>query len=830
MVACVSLTELAAIARADLITDVQYRIELDFTASTSTYTSQTTITFGCQKPGAATVIDLAGAADLVVTANGTPLPSSCYTDNQIAVADLAAHNTVLVSATLPYAPDGDGMFRMTDPADGNEYVAGYAGMDVAHKMFACFDQPDLKAPISLVVTAPQEWTVLANGQPTGDTTEAQSSAPHRTWTFSTTAAISTYLFVVCAGPWASRTWEFAGRTFGWHARASLAAALDRDLAELQHITEKCFAHYQELFTPEYPFGDYHQIFSPGLNWGALETPGCITFRDEWLFPEPGSVARRTMRAVVIAHEMAHMWFGNLVTMRWWEDTWLQESFADYMGYRVAADAAGFTHSWVNFTLGGKARAYAADRRRSTHPVAPGPGAVPDVDAAYNNFDAISYSKGTSVLQQLVSWLGDAEFFAGLNAYLTEHAFGNATLADLVTALDQNSTQDVTEWATKWLHSTGFDQITSVQTADGSCALTVHGQRTHTIAVAVVDYQATPPTVELQQVTLTPGTPVHIAVGAAQALVPNAADDTFAQVQLAPEHWRALAPKISVVPQITVRAVFWRSMITSVESGDVTVTELIEAAVLACAHESDPVLLDNVISQVTECVAARQRPGDFLVTGGTFANALAQRHVTGAHRDELARVATNHFLTLADQPDHIHRMLSAGIGLHQVPLTTDLRWSAWQRLASLGAATDHDVDQMLATDRSTRGELAHHTVGAAMVAPDRKYDALHQLFNSPGPLNARVAGAVLAGLWQPHQDPELLWPLLTDYLAAVPPAAKTSQGLARVLGNGCPHFWAADRVVVAIADAVGQLDDIPVLHRVWQDVEDDLRYAAKTSTR
>ena len=273
--------------------------------------------------------------------------------------------------------------------------------------------------------------------------------------------------------------------FGWHARASLADELARDVGELRAITEGCFDHFAGAFEEPYPFDSFDQVFVPGLNWGAQEMPGCVTYRDE-LLPR-GAVPEhlRLFRAAVIAHEMAHMWFGDLVTMTWWEDTWLQESFADYMGYRVAADGAGFAGALLGHEAGQKAGAYDADERRSTHPVAPDPEDVPDVDSAAGDFDSISYAKGNSVLRQLVTWLGDETFLRGVNTYLTRHRFGNATLADFVAALDEASDRDVRGWVEVWLRSTGFDTLRVER--DGEVpVLHREGVRPHRVRVTAYD--------------------------------------------------------------------------------------------------------------------------------------------------------------------------------------------------------------------------------------------------------------------------------------------------------------------------------------------------------
>ena len=363
-----------------------------------------------------------------------------------------------MEARVPYVTDGDGMHTFTDPADDATYVAAYAGMDLAQKVFACFDQPDLKAPCRPLRDRPRRLDG-ARQRPAARRTTA---TPGR---FATTPPISTYLFVVCAGPWHSRTWEHAGLPFGWHARASLAAELDRDFDDLREVTEACFDHYTAALRRALPVRLLRPGVRPGPNWGALETPGCVTFRDEYLPRSEPDAGELVDRATVIAHEMAHMWFGDLVTMSWWEDTWLNESFADYMGYQVPHEAG---------VLGLVARLLAEPQahRRTPPTSAARPTRSPRTPSTWSTSTPRSPTstrsptpRATSVLRQLVTWLGWDTFLAGANPYLTPHRFGNAELADFLAALDAATDRDVRGWAEAWLRTTGFDTLRVTRDGD-----------------------------------------------------------------------------------------------------------------------------------------------------------------------------------------------------------------------------------------------------------------------------------------------------------------------------------------------------------------------------
>ncbi len=431
--------------RAVLLTDVHTELHLDLT-STEDFRVEATITFGCTRPGASSFLELNGGTD--VTLDGEPAP---YADGRIALADLGETNTVHVTARMPYVHDGDGMTEVIDPADGERYVCAHTSMDITQKVIPCFDQPDIKSTFALTVTAPSHWTVLANG--------ALAGRDGDTWTFERTPPFSSYLFTLVGGPWVSVTWDepyapAPGGTlpFGWHARASQGRELQRDADELKRITSACFQHYTTIFEPDYPYADYQQVFAPGLNWGAMEFPGCVVFRDAGAHPGHAHELEREWLASTIAHEMAHMWFGDLVTMKWWEDSWLNESFADFMGYDVAGIAAGYTDAWTSAAITRKPTGYRADRRRSTHPIAEDTDKIVDVDTAFANFDMITYAKGNAALAQLGHWLGEDDFLAGVNKHLTTHAFGNADLADFLDSLDAATDKDVRGWAAAWLRT------------------------------------------------------------------------------------------------------------------------------------------------------------------------------------------------------------------------------------------------------------------------------------------------------------------------------------------------------------------------------------------
>jgi aminopeptidase N len=796
----VPLTLIEARARAALLSDVSYDMELDLTDDSS-FRCRTTVRFAASGPE--TFLELARADDLRVRVNGA-LVEATYADGRITLTGLVGHNEVVVEARLPYVTDGDGMHAMTDPADGERYVSAYCGMDVAHRVFACFDQNDLKAPIALTVRADPAWTVLANGR--------TLAGDDGLWEFAPTEPIPVALFVVAAGPWVSTRWEHAGLAFGWHARASLAAELERDAGELRAITEGCFDHYAEIFTEPYPFGSYDQVFVPGLNWGAQEMPGCVTYRDEYL--PRGTVPEdlRLLRAAVIAHEMSHMWFGDLVTMTWWEDTWLQESFADYMGYRVAADGAGFPGAILGHEAARKPGAYDADERRSTHPVAPDPEDVPDVDAAANIFDAISYAKGNSVLRQLVTWLGDKTFLEGVNTYLTRHRFANATLGDFVAALDEASDRDVREWVEVWLRRSGFDTL-RVEREDQVPVLHRDGIRPHRVRVTAYDDAWVEVGSELVDIG---DEPVPLPAFSGRVVVPNSHGETFARLVLDETSRTAVAAGLSHNDDDLARAVLWTMLFDEVQTRTLDPLAFVDLAVQHLPGERSATLVTAVLQRALGRVVPLRVPG---AAAHDALGALATACGTGlahAATPDLALALASGFAATSHDATTLAGWLEAD-SVGDLPLAPTLRWRAVRRLAEIGAADEDLIEPERLRDPGMQAELG--AAGALAARPTvAAKEAAWAIASEPAVDNRRFA-AVMEGLWSPEQA-DLLAPYVDRYLREAPAWAARGQAFAQAVGMARPALLLTDRQRSALETALA--GEVPVvLRRKWEDWLDDL---------
>jgi aminopeptidase N len=835
----VSLTLLDARARSQAVSDVAYQVHLDLTDDAH-FLATTTVTFAAQ-PGASTFLDLQRAREVEVQLNGRTLDPGCYRDDQVHLEDLATENTAVVTARMPYVSDGDGMHRFVDPADGAVYLGCYGGMDVNRRVFACFDQPDLKAPFTVSVQAQPGATVLSNGIP--EQAPPVDGGVATRWTFATTPPLSTYLITVCAGPWASRTWEHDGRPFGWHARASLAADLDRDLPMLREQTVSAYDWYAQRFDEPYPFDSYDQVFVPGHNWGAMENPGCVSYRDE-LLPQgttPAVLARQ--RAMTIAHEMAHMWFGDLVTFRWWEDTWLNESFADYLGFLVAGSTGAAPGALAEFDLGRKAGGYAADARPSTHPVAPRPEDVPDVDSAFNNFDPISYAKGNSALRQLAFWLGEEDFFAGVNRHLTSARFGTASLDDFVASLQSVTDRDVTGWVEAWLRVPGTDVLAleraGRQGGGGSDGDNVEGGRGMSLRlvpgvdersgsadasrrahrVRLSGYAVSEDQVEQVWDRVVDVSPDHptVTLDPADLVVPNSTGDTFARVVLDEDTLRQVLRVLGRVPDEHPRVILWATLLELVTRGEAAPSVLVAAVEDHLPGEETDFVVAHVLGRsagIVRRVTPADQVGELLERLGRVALGLLAA-------PQVATPVAQAAVAVGAGGLHDVELLTAWLadGAGHGPLSQEERWEALRRLAELGADTQGALAREQERDRSAAGQLAALAVEAARPDASVKAQALARMADER--TSNREIGALARGLWSAEQR-DVVDPLVADYLRTMAPVAGQGQALGLVVGRAAPGFrWTPDQLadLEQVLDA-GSLP--PVLARTWADVLHDQR--------
>ncbi|MSV75115.1 MAG: aminopeptidase N, partial [Actinobacteria bacterium] len=459
-----NLTRAEAQERASLIDSRAFDVRLDLTTGAETFATTTTATFGCRAPGSSTWIDLIAPSVTSVVLNGASLDiAECFEGARIALPNLLAENTLVVEAMGAYMNTGEGLHRFVDPVDDEVYLYTQFESADARRMYACFEQPDLKATFALTVTAPDHWKVVSNS-PT-PVPSAVSEGVAR-WEFAPTPRMSTYITALVAGPYHEVRDEYVGPhgtyPMGVFCRESLAQYLDAD--DIFELTKQGFAFFEEQFKTPYAFGKYDQLFVPEFNAGAMENAGCVTFLEDMVFRSRVTDAAYEQRANTILHELAHMWFGDLVTMSWWDDLWLNESFAEWASHFANVNATRYTDAWTTFSNQRKAWAYRQDQLPSTHPIAAD---MVDLDSVRVNFDGITYAKGASALRQLVAWVGEPEFLAGVTTYFGKHAWGNTELSDLLSELEVTSGRDLSNWTQEWLRTSGVNLMRPALTVDGA---------------------------------------------------------------------------------------------------------------------------------------------------------------------------------------------------------------------------------------------------------------------------------------------------------------------------------------------------------------------------
>src|SRR5688572_15155832 len=461
-----NLTRDEAQTRAGLLSVESYSVDLDLTVSDKVFESTTVLRFTCSEPGANTFADLVGATVHEVVLNGTRLDAfDVYQDSRIRLDDLQADNELRVFCELPYSHTGEGLHRFVDPADGKVYLYSQFEVPDARRVFTTFEQPDLKSTFTFTVTAPSHWVVVSNA-PTPEPEAVTDSTS--VWHFPATKRMSTYITALIAGEYHAVHDTYEGKNgtipLGHYCRQSLVDHLDRD--EVVKITKQGFEYFEDAFDFPYPFEKYDQLYVPEYNMGAMENAGAVTLRDEYLPRSRQDGSFYEFRASVILHEMAHMWFGDLVTMRWWDDLWLNESFAEWACYLAEAEATSYTDAWTGFTNARKQTGYRADALPSTHPIATD---MVDLHAVEVNFDMITYAKGAAVLKQLVAWVGLEPFLAGLRQYFRDHAYSNTEFTDLLTALEKASGRELSGWAQEWLQTAGTNTLAPVFDVDADGA-------------------------------------------------------------------------------------------------------------------------------------------------------------------------------------------------------------------------------------------------------------------------------------------------------------------------------------------------------------------------
>ncbi len=837
------ITRAGASERARLLRVHGYDVELDLTGGPETFRSTSVIRFDCAEPGASSHVDLLAQTVHEITLNGTPVePATAYADGRIALAGLARHNTLRVTAQCAYGKSGDGMVRSADSADGREYVFTQFAAAHAREVFANFEQPDLKATFTFHVTVPRQWIVVSN-QPAPEPVPAGEDAA--VWHFGPTPRISTYLTAIAAGEYhlvrrSHTTPDGQVIPLALACRQSMLAYLDAD--EVLGITAQGLDYFTGLFGTRYPFDKYDQVFVPD-NAGAMENVGCVIITESLLFRSKVTDTRREARAMVILHEMAHQWFGDLVTMRWWEDLWLNESFAELLGFQACAEATRFTSAWTTFCGGLKAGAYLQDRLSSTHPIA---GSVATLSEAETNFDAISYAKGAAVLRQLAAYTGRDSFFAGVRAYFAEHGWGNATLADLLGTLGAVSGRNLADWSKAWLETAGPNTLRPDFTldADGNlgslavCQEAPHEHpalRPHHVSVGLYHRDASGALVRTHRTeTDVTGARAEVADLAGQPrpdlVLLNDDDLDYAIVRFDEGSLATLTESIGRLEDDLARAVCWSAVTDMASQAELSVPAFVRMVAAGMGRERSVAVLENVHNTASRLMLQIADPA-YVPAGKSALAAEGIALLRAAEPGSDLQLAWAELLgwtaTAPDQLDFIAGLLSGGVTVPGLAVDTKLRWRLLRRLAAMDRAGDAEIDAELASDATDVGRRFALGCRAAIPDPDHKAAAWRLLAESTelGLEDSRE----VAKSFNLAEHAQLLAPYAEIYFAQLPAIWAARTGFLRQFLGGLlfPYPAASPELLGRAKEFVADPDIDPALARIVIEGRDTVALALRS---
>ncbi|MFJ1754444.1 aminopeptidase N [Kitasatospora sp. NPDC088134] len=830
-----NLTREEARTRAALLHVDAYEIELDLSSAREggTFRSTTVVRFTAAETGAATFIDLVAPAVTEIVLNGRALPLENFADSRIALPDLAAENELRVVADCAYTNTGEGLHRFVDPADGETYLYTQFEVPDARRVFANFEQPDLKATFAFTVTAPAGWVVVSNSP----TPEPVGEGDTRVWTFEPTPRMSTYITALIAGPYVGVFDSYDNGAqhvpFGVYCRPSLREFLDADA--IFAVTRQGFDYFQEKFDFPYPFAKYDQLFVPEFNAGAMENAGAVTFRDQYVFRSKVTDASYEARAATILHELAHMWFGDLVTMEWWNDLWLNESFATFAEVVCQAEAPGskWPHSWTTFANQMKTWAYRQDQLPSTHPIM---AEINDLEDVQVNFDGITYAKGASVLKQLVAYVGQDAFFQGVRAYFKRHAWGNTRLSDLLGALEEASGRDLRAWSAAWLETAGINVLRpALEVAeDGTIAsfavlqeapalpAGARGEavlRPHRIAVGLY---------ELVDGALVRTDRIELDVDGARTEVPqltgrarpavlllNDDDLSYAKVRLDADSLAVVTEHLGDFTDSLPRALCWASAWDMTRDGELATRDYLSLALSGLQRESDIGVVQSVQRQVKLALDVYADPA-WRETGlqrWAAAAETALREAPAGSDHQLAWARTLAQVARTDgQLALLAGLLDGTETVEGLAVDTELRWTLLTRLAATGRADEAAIEAELARDNTSSGQEHAATCRAARPTAEAKAAAWASVVDSDA-LTNYVQEAVIAGFQQADQR-ELIGGYAEKYFASVKQVWETrSHEISQQIIGGLYPSYAVSQATLDATDAwLAEADPAPALRR------------------
>jgi aminopeptidase N len=836
-----NITRAEAKARSGLIEVDSYEVALDLTTLEDTFRSTTTVRFSCRQPGASTWIDLIAPNVRSIVLNGVELAHDAFADDRITLLDLAADNTLVVDADAAYMNTGEGLHRLIDPVDKETYIYTQFETADSRRAYASFEQPDLKATWQLTVTGPSHWKVVSNS-PTPDPVVHGDGTS--TWSFEPTPRISTYITALVAGAYHRVSDSYTGRYGTYpmdvYCRESMSEFLDAD--EILTVTKQGFAFFEDQFQTPYPFAKYDQVFVPEYNAGAMENAGCVTIIEDFVFRSHVTDAAYEQRANTILHELAHMWFGDLVTMTWWDDLWLNESFAEWASHWANVAATRYKDAWTTFANQRKNWAYRQDQLPSTHPIAAD---MVDLDSVRVNFDGITYAKGASALRQLVAWVGEEQFVAGVRNYFSKHAWGNTELSDLLTELEETSGRDLGEWTLQWLQTSGVNllrpriklgayqmmtEFVVEQEPPSSPDGIAPTLRSHRIGIGLYD---------LKKGRLQLRERIEVDITGAETPVPqlrnkmqpdllllNDGDLTFAKIRLDERSWKTAVAHLSDLDDSLARALVWSAAWDMTRDAEVSTGEFLALVTSAIGGEPDVGVVQTVLRQLRSAIdqyAAAEHRMAYLERLADTLHELATAAVPASdHQLAFTRAFVGAATTQAHL-DVVAGLLSGQTVWEGLKVDTDLRWSLLHKLVVKGRLEDDAIEaELMSDDTATGRRQAAYALAArpSAVAKELAWADLVDRTDLPNAIVESTAG----GFVQPDQLDELR-PYRDRYFADLPRIwQERTQQIATALATALYPFLLVEQETLDATDAFLAGDLNSALRRILVEGRDGVTRA------
>ena len=844
-----NITRLEASERSAVVQAQTYEIELDLSTRDDTFSSKTTVHFTAREDNS-TWIDFIAPKVQSIELNGESLDTGIHDGFRIPLHNLKTHNVLIVEAEAAYMNTGEGLHRFIDPVDDEVYLYTQFEIADARRVFACFDQPDIKATFAFTITAPDHWKVTSNSAT--PVPESVRDGIER-WTFAPSAKMSTYITAIVAGPYHEVRDEYKGKfgtyPLGLFCRNSLAEYLDPE--DLFTVTKQGFKYFEDAFDFGYPFEKYDQLFVPEFNAGAMENAACVTHHESYVFRSKVTRATYEQRANTVLHEMAHMWFGDLVTMKWWDDLWLNESFAEWAAHHASVEATQYTEAWVNFVNQRKSWGYRQDQLPTTHPIVAD---MFDLDAVEVNFDGITYAKGASALRQLVAWVGEDAFFTGIRAYFKKHAWGNTELQDLLVELEQACGRSLTDWTQRWLQTAGVNTLRpEIVVQDGKYkSVTILQEppvapegvdqllRPHHIGIGLYNRVGTQikrdNRIEIDVDGARTDVPELVGQPVADLMLLNDGDYTFVKIRLDENSAKTSATGLRDIEDGVARALIWGASWDMTRDAEMSASDYLSMVLNTDLGEIEIGVAQQLLLQARSAIEQFANPANRAANRdallASLLKALAKADAGGDH--QLAFV--KNIAGLARTPQHAE-ILAGWLDGSKVPagleVDTDLRWSLVARLVALGGLPATAIEDELVRDNTAGGQRQAASAKAGIPTAAAKLEAWNAVVENDGLANALLE-ATVGGFSQPDQR-ELLVPFVDKYFNSLADIWETrtneiSQTLTLGLFPsllGSPEIMAKADAFIASSTDVGA---IRLVRELRDNVDRSLRCQARDGAK